>query len=722
MPQLSAIVDRITFHNPENGFAVLQVSVLPSRRHATVVARTPSIHVGENIEVSGEWKVDPVHGKQFDAQEIRVSLPRDPDAIEKYLGSGMINGIGPAFAHKLIRKFGADVIDVIEKTPEKLKKIPGIGPGRLRKITESWSRQRAVRDVMVFLHAHGIGPARAARIYRTYGDEAVRTIRENPYRLADDVRGIGFLTADAIAFTLGFQPDSEERGRAGVRYLLSEAMSEGHCALPREELLRRAEEQLKIPLPIAESALATEVAAGTLVIDRIGSREAVFLTAMRAAEQRIAANLRRLLNGDAPWPSIDPGAAIPWVEKKIGLELAHSQREAVGLFLRSKVMVLTGGPGVGKTTIVNAILSILGTKGIDVALGAPTGRAAKRLGESTGRTAKTLHRLLEVDPVEGRFNRDESHPLDADLVVVDESSMIDVPLMDALLRAIRSHAALLLVGDVDQLPSVGPGQVLSDVIGSGVVPVIRLREIFRQAAESRIIVNAHLVNEGVVPDLANTREDGTLSDFFFVKASDPEHAARMVVRVVAERIPERFGFQPRRDVQVLSPMRKGSVGVLALNQQLQAALNPEGANVGVVERYGNRFTVGDKVMQLVNDYERDVFNGDTGLVETVDPAAGRMDVRFDGRRVEYPFDALDALALSYATTIHKSQGSEYPAVVVPILTQHYTMLQRNLLYTAMTRGRKLVVLVGQRKAIEIAVHNDRSARRWSKLREWLCGQ
>src|ERR1700704_6190641 len=690
---LAGLVERVTYHNAENGFCVLRAKVRGHRDVVTVVGHAATIAAGEWITASGEWVNDRTHGQQFKARFLRTSPPTSADGIEKYLSSGMIRGVGPVYAKKLVRAFGEKVFDVIEATPDRLREVEGIGPMRAASILAAWAEQKAVREIMVFLHSHGVGTARAVRIFKTYGSDAIQVMTENPYRLARDIRGIGFKTADAIAMKLGIEKTAMIRVRAGISYALTEAMDEGHCGLPTEELIPLAEKLLEVPQELIRAALDLELQEGTVVADRVGEKTGIFLAGLHRAERTIAERLTRLANGTLPWPWIDPDKALPWVEKHIGLALAESQGAAIRLALMSKVLVMTGGPGVGKTTIVKAILRILAAKGTDILLCAPTGRAAKRMTEATGFEAKTIHRLLEVDPKGGGFKRGDDNPLDCDLLVVDETSMVDVMLMQALMKAVPDKAALLIVGDIDQLPSVGPGQVLADVISSGAVPVVRLTEVFRQAAQSRIITTAHRINQGSIPDLS---PPGTESDFYFVQADDPETAVPRIIELVKTRIPKRFSLDPIRDIQVLYP-----------------------AGDRKVERFGWTFAPGDKVMQIENDYDKEVYNGDIGYIDDVDPNAGEIAASFDGRSVTYGFGELDMLVPAYAATIHKSQGSEYPAVVTPVLTQHYTMLQRNLLYTGVTRGKHLVLLVGQKKAVAIAVRNVSGRRRWSKVNEWL---
>ena len=711
---LAGLVERVTFHNAENGFCVLRVKARGHRDLVTTIGHAAMISAGEWITASGTWLNDRNHGLQFKAHFLKTSAPSTVDGIEKYLGSGMIRGIGPVYAKRLVTMFGKDVFDIIEATSERLREVEGIGPKRADKITAGWADQKVIREIMVFLHEHGVGTARAVRIFKTYGTDAVQVMSENPYRLAKDIRGIGFRTADLIAEKLGIEKTAMIRVRAGISFALTEAMGNGHCGLPRAELIGLAEKLLEVPAALIESALHEELAEETVTADRVADEDCVFLTGLYLAERGIAEHLQRVRSGPLPWPEIDAEKALPWIEQKTDLTLAASQAEAIRLALKSKIMVITGGPGVGKTTIVNSILRILAAKHVKLLLCAPTGRAAKRMFEATDMEAKTIHRLLEFDPKAFGFKRNDDNPLDCDLLVVDESSMVDVLLMQSLMKAVPSAAALLIVGDIDQLPSVGPGQVLADIIGSGAVPVVRLTEVFRQAAQSKIITTAHAINAGRMPDL--TPPEGE-TDFYFVPAADPEQAVPRIVELVSRRIPRRFGFDAIRDIQVLSPMNRGGVGARSLNIELQAALNPAGEKR--VERFGWTFAPGDKVMQIENDYDKDVYNGDIGMIEDVDLDEGEVAVDFDGRTVAFVFGELDTLVPAYAATIHKSQGSEYPAVVIPVMTQHYAMLQRNLIYTGVTRGKKLVVLVGQKKAVAIAVKNVSGRKRWSKLGEWL---
>ncbi|KQO77924.1 recombinase RecD [Methylobacterium sp. Leaf90] len=715
LDMLAGSVERVTFHSAETGFCVLKIHARGRRDLVPVVGHAPAIAAGEWLTASGRWVTDREHGLQFRADTLQVTPPTGIEGIERYLASGQMRGIGPMMAKRIVARFGEAVFEIIEAESARLTEVEGIGRKRAARIVKGWAEQKAVREIMIFLHAHGVGTARATRIFRTYGGDSLKVIAEDPYRLARDIRGIGFRTADAIALRLGLARDAPQRLAAGVSYALQTAMDEGHCGLPVERLVRLAAELLDVAPDLVRLAAALVLREGREVVaDTLRGEPCLFLKGLHGAERVIAMRLAERAAGPPPWAAIDFALARPWVEAKTGKTLSASQAEAVGLVLRSKLCVLTGGPGVGKTSTLDAILRILTAKGVRVLLAAPTGRAAKRMAEQTGLEARTLHRLLEIDPRNGGFQRNEDNPLDCDLLVIDETSMVDVPLMHALLKAVPERAGLILVGDVDQLPSVGPGQVLADVIASGTVPVARLTEIFRQAAQSRIVVNAHSINTGRLPAAPAKGED---SDFYLVEIEDADEGVETLIELVTRRIPRRFGLDPTRDIQVLTPMIRGSLGSRNLNNALQRVLNPSPS--AEVERFGWRFAPGDRVMETRNDYDRDVFNGDLGTISAIDAEDEALVVDFDGRAVIYPFNELDTLVPAFATTIHKAQGSEYPAVVIPVVTQHRTMLARNLLYTGVTRGRRLVVLIGQRRALAMAVREGASRRRWTKLREWL---
>ena len=712
---LAGSVERVTFHSAETGFCVLKVHARGRRDLVPVVGHAPAIAAGEWLTASGRWTTDREHGLQFRAETLQVTPPTGVEGIERYLASGQMRGIGPMMAKRIVAAFGEAVFEIIEAEPGRLTEVDGIGRTRAARIVKSWAEQKAVREIMIFLHAHGVGTARATRIFRTYGGDALRVMAEDPYRLARDIRGIGFRTADAIALRLGLAHDAPQRLAAGISYALQTAMDEGHCGLPVERLVSLAADLLEVGSDLVRVAAALVLREGREVVaDSLRGEPCLFLKGLHGSERAIAMRLSERAAGAPPWPAIDFALARPWVEARTGKALSESQAEAVRLALSAKLCVLTGGPGVGKTSTIDAILRILTAKGVRVQLAAPTGRAAKRMAEQTRLEARTIHRLLEIDPRNGGFQRGEDNPLDCDLLVIDETSMVDVPLMHALLKAVPERAGLILVGDVDQLPSVGPGQVLADAIASGRIPVARLTEIFRQAAQSRIVVNAHSINTGRMP-LAPAK--GEASDFYLVEIDDPDAGVECLIELVTRRIPSRFGLDPARDIQVLTPMIRGSLGSRNLNHALQRVLNP--SPPAEVERFGWRFAPGDRVMETRNDYDRDVFNGDLGTVSAIDADEEALVVDFDGRAVVYPFDELDTLVPAFATPIHTSQGSEYPAVVIPVVTQHRTMLARNLLYTGVTRGRRLVVLVGQRRAIGMAIREGASRRRWTKLKEWL---
>ncbi len=713
--RVRGVVERVTFHSVDTGFCVLRVKLPRAAESVTVVGRTSGVSQGEYVAAEGRWTNDPKHGRQFRAEELRVSPPNTLGGIRRYLGSGAIQGIGPALAERLVDAFGEEVFEIIEHSPERLQEVPGVGRKRIEKLVAAYRDQRRVREIMVFLHGHGLGTSRALRVYKTYGDKAIELIRDDPYRLTRDIRGIGFTIADDLARRLGTDPNSVMRLRAGLRHVLIDAQRRGHCGLPIDDLVSGAQVLLAVRSDAIEPVLEMQIADRELIRTEVSGRPCAFIPDLFEMERESAAALLALAKGKPPWPLLDVDRAIVWVESRLGLKLPLSQRQAVAKALGSKLLILTGGPGVGKTTLVRAVLEILTAKGVRPALAAPTGRAAKRLSEATGHEARTLHRLLETDPRTGGFKRGPKRPIDCDLLVVDESSMIDVPLLHALVRAVSPTTALLLIGDVDQLPSVGPGQVLADAISSGVLNVVRLSEVFRQNSESQIIRAAHEINAGRMPVF----DSSTDADFRFVEADDPDTAAQRIVTVVRDRIPARYGLDPLRDVQVLSPMHRGRVGAQSLNLELQAALHPTRLGEPSVERLGWRFFAGDKIMCVENDYERDVFNGDVGRVVEIDVERAQLVAEFEGRQVAFPFGELDRLVLAYAITIHKSQGSEYPAVVIALTTQHYPMLQRNLIYTGVTRGRRLVVLVGQRRALGIALRNADAGQRWSKLADWL---
>ena len=720
--RLSGNIERVTFHSEESGFCVLRVHVKGHRELVTVVGSAASVTPGECIEALGQWHNDRNHGLQFKAETLHTVPPNSLEGMEKYLGSGMVRGIGPHFARKLVHAYGLAVFDVIENTPDMLLDLPGIGPKRKASVVSAWTEQKAVREIMVFLQSHGVGTSRAVRIYKTYGDEAIIRVTENPYRLALDIHGIGFKTADTIAGRLGVPPDSLIRAEAGVRHSLKIWSEQGHCAAPIPILLEKTMELLEVSEELVAEAIASELEAGNVMLEstRLDStltESLIYLVPLYRAETGCASHVCRLLAGPPPWGKIDLKKALPKVEAQTGLILSESQRQAVQRVLRSKLSIVTGGPGVGKTTLLNSLLLILRSKRLNILLCAPTGRAAKRMAETTDMEARTVHRLLEFDPGEFRFKRNEENPLLADLVVVDEASMLDVTLAHQLLRAIPDRAGLLIVGDVDQLPSVGPGNVLADLIESGVVPTVRLTEIFRQAQSSKIITNAHRINQGFLPEAPAKGED---SDFYLIEAQDPEEIAAKLIQTVTERIPARFGFDPVADIQVLTPMNRGGLGVHALNAELQKLLN--GQAEPRVSKYGATYAPGDKVMQMVNNYDKEVFNGDIGRILSIDREDGSLEAVFDGRRVKYDLSELDEMSLAYAASIHKSQGSEYPVVVIPLAMQHYMLLERNLLYTAVTRGSKLVVVIAEPKALGMAVRNRNSKRRITWLTQRLGGE
>ncbi len=720
--RLSGQIEHITFTNQETGFTIAKVKVPGRYEPVTVVGTLLAPTPGEVLEMVGEWTSHPRFGDQFKVEQFTTKVPGTIHGIVKYLGSGMIKGLGPVMAERIVARFGKRTLDIIESDVGRLAEVPGVGAKRIGMIATAWEAQREIRDVMVFLQSHGVGTGFAAKIFRQYGSRSVAVVRENPYRLATDIAGVGFVMADRIAGNIGIPPTAPMRVEAGILFVLQQISEEGHTYHPRGLLVDRCREILKVEPEAIELALMAIQAERRVVIEpeaagalEAAAGDAVFLTTYHVCETTIARRLKALLEVPRGLRRLDAGRAVAWVQAHLDLRLSETQAQALQAALDHKVMVITGGPGTGKTTVVNAVLKIFERASARVLLAAPTGRAAKRLNEATGREARTIHRLLEYSPQRGGFQRTDEEPLECDLLVVDETSMVDTVLMHHLIAAVPLAAACILVGDVNQLPSVGPGNVLGDIIDSGAVPVVRLTEIFRQASRSRIVVNAHRINQGLMPEAAPDTDDGP-QDFYFIEQEDPERVLATILELARNRIPRRFGLDPVDGIQVMTPMHKGVVGAANLNRRLQEVLNP---GEGGVARGDRLFRVGDKVMQVRNNYDKDVFNGDIGRIASISNEERALTVRIDGREVSYDFGELDELAHAFAVSVHKAQGSEYPAVVFPVLTQHYILLQRNLIYTALTRARRLAVIVGTRRALAIGIKNTGTERRYTRLADRL---
>lgn len=709
---LSGIVERITFQSDESGFTVARLQV-PDRPEelVSIVGVLADVPVGTALDLSGRWCQDPRHGLQFKFDRYQITKPTTLSGLEKYLGSGLIKGVGPVYAARIVNHFGLATLDILEREPHRLAEVSGLGHRLVAKIKRAWQEQREVHEIMVFLQGHNISAAYAVKIYKTYGREALRVVKENPYRLIEDIWGVGFRIADRIAVSVGLPTHDPGRIKAGLLFVLNEARGQGHCFLGRQELCENGRRLLDLALPLLEAQVPELVAEEKLVV----SGERIYLSFLYYAEQAVAKSLLRIGDGLVPWGRVDPAAELAEIEPVIGFELAPEQAAALGVALRHRLVVLTGGPGTGKSTILKAMILMLEKKRVRIALAAPTGRAAKRLAEATGREALTIHRLLGFSAFGDGFNHREDKPLEADLVIIDEVSMLDIVLANALLRAVPAGAAVLLVGDGDQLPSVGPGNFLKDLVDCGLVRTTRLTRIFRQGEGSLISSNAALVNSGKFFDLLPDYKGD--KDFYYMARETPEEIVREIVSLCGGRLAGKYGFDSRRDVQVLTPMHKGLIGTDNLNRQLQQVINGQ---TGPQKKIGwVQFRVGDKVMQLRNNYEKEVFNGDLGFVTAIDSDDQALTVEVDGRSVRYETGEFNELQLAYAVTIHKAQGSEFPCVILPLHAVHYPLLQRNLLYTGITRGRQLVIVIGSQKALAIAINNNRVLVRNTGLKERL---
>jgi exodeoxyribonuclease V alpha subunit len=718
--EIKGQIERITYHNEENSYTIAKMKISGRHDLVTAVGNLLSVSAGEVLKLKGEWHNHPKFGEQFKIISYESVVPATVKGIEKYLGSGLIKGIGPVMAKRLVTKFGMETLNVIDTETRRLCEVEGIGDKRIGMIKKAWDDQKEIRDIMVFLQGHGVSPAYAAKIYKQYAKESVAVVQQNPYKLATDIFGIGFITADKIAGNLGISKESQIRAEAGILYVLHQLSDEGHVYYPYEPLVEECKKILGVERDTIVKAFGKISFEKKIVIEDFNKEDikennkAVYLAKFHVCEVGVAARLQELMRFPKKLKAFDREKALEWVQGELKIQLAKNQKQAVKEAIEKKVMVVTGGPGTGKTTIINSIIKIYGRLGQRVLLSAPTGRAAKRMSEATGHESKTIHRLLEFSPKEGGFKRDENNPLDADLIVIDETSMVDTVLMYQFLKAVPKDATLILVGDVDQLPSVGAGIVLKDIIDSGYIPTVMLNEIFRQAKESLIIVNAHRVNNGQMPIIEGSGD--SLQDFYFFIIEEPEKVVEKIIALCKEKIPQKFGYRSIDDIQVLTPMHRGLVGASNLNTELQKHLN---SSTDEFVRGGRVLKAGDKVMQIRNNYDKEVFNGDIGRINKIDREEQEIIVNYDGRMVSYEYAELDEIVLAYAVSVHKAQGSEYPVVVMPILTQHYMLLQRNLLYTGITRGKKLVVLVGTNKAVAIAIKNNKPQKRYTLLRERL---
>ena len=718
MSIIHGLLERITYHNGENDFVVAKLREKDRKELTTIVGNLSGINPGESLKLTGQWVRNKKFGEQFQVETFEVMIPATLVGIQKYLASGLIRGIGPIMSERIVQKFGLDTLEVIEKKPERLSEVEGIGSKRVSMIKEAWVEQREIKEIMIFLQGHGVSASYSAKIYKQYGNQSIEIVRENPYRLARDLYGTGFITADKIAQHLGIDRNSLVRAKAGLIYVLNQLTEDGHVYYPEDQLIHKAREILHVDEEVISQAvreLSKEKEIFLENLDPEGNLKAAYPAPLYTAETGVAQRLINLKESPSNIRPIHPEKAIEWVQQKLSIELAQGQEKAVLQAATSKVLIITGGPGTGKTTIITAVLRIFQQLRLRILLAAPTGRAAKRMNEATGWEAKTIHRLLEYSLHKGGFKKDQDNLLDADVVIIDEASMIDTLLMYHLLKAIPPHAHLILVGDVDQLPSVGPGNVLKDIIKSGRFTVVMLSEIFRQAQESMIVVNAHKINEGQLPVLGeiDKRQE---ADFQFIQEENPEKILQMILDLCSERIPTEFRYHPLREIQVLTPMHKGTIGVTNLNIELQKRLNP---GTSGISRGTWNFGLGDKVMQIVNNYDKDVFNGDIGWISKIDAEEKEVTIDFDGRAVLYDYSELDEIVLAYAVSVHKSQGSEYPVVILPVVTQHYLLLQRNLIYTGITRAKKRVVLIGTKKALAIAIRNNKPQRRYTFLSERL---